>query len=66
MNIPFSELEMMPTRDRKAYIMMHNNAVKKEKEEYDRMSGDGRDNMSDDTLGAFTDLSQSTLTRKGG
>lgn len=57
--IPFRELEHMPTRDRKAYIHMHNKAVNKEKEEYERMSNGGSTSTSsDDMLNMFTDMSQ--------
>ena len=60
-NIPFRELEHMPTRDRKAYIHMHNKAVKKENDEYERLSkGGGKESAasSDDMLNMFTDMSQ--------
>lgn len=62
-NIPFRELEHMPTRDRKAYIQMHNKAVKKENDEYERLSkgGNGTQSTSEDMLDVFTDMSQKNM-----
>lgn len=59
-NIPFEELERMPTRDRKAYISLHNKAVQKENEEYEKMSsGGGGKTLTDEaTINSFTDQSQ--------
>lgn len=60
-NIPFRELEHMPTRDRKAYIHMHNKAIKKENDEYERISkGKGKESSasSDDMLNMFAEMSQ--------
>lgn len=65
MNIPFTELEKMPTRDRKAYIQMHNNAIKREKEEYDRLANEKGNKGNNFSINSFTDQSQQEMTRRG-
>ena len=65
MNIPFTELEKMPTRDRKAYIQMHNNAIKREKEEYDRLANEKENKGNNFSINSFTDQSQQEMTRRG-
>ena len=65
--IPFSELEKMPIRDRKAYIMLHNKAVEKEKEEYEKLSrGNKGGTIEGEAINEYTDRSQSEASRKAG
>ena len=57
--IPFSELYSMPIRDRKYYIMRHNQTVEEENLEYQRRSGKGESKT--EAIEKYTNLEQSNL-----
>lgn len=56
--IPFETLEKMPIRDRKIYIIKHNLATEKEKQELDRMSNGGGDVIDGSMIDSYTDVEQ--------
>ena len=53
--IPFDILDKMPTRDRKYYIMKHNNEMEKQK------SGNNNGTHTTDAIEMYTDLHQSNM-----
>lgn len=53
--ISFEVLNKMPVRDRKYYIMKHNEEVKRQNEEYNRMSKGTKTTYD---INQFTDMSQ--------
>ena len=57
--IPFDELLKMPVRDRKFYILKHNEAAQEEKEEYESRQKGGP--TKTEAIDAFTDIDQSNL-----
>lgn len=58
--IPFSELNRMPIRDRKYYIMRHNESVEAENEEY-RARQNGGNSSKTNAIDRYTDVDQSNL-----
>jgi hypothetical protein len=60
--IPFDELLKMPVRDRKFYILKHNEAVDAEKEEYENRQKGGV--AKTEAIDAFTDVDQSNLKNR--
>ncbi len=57
--IPFDELLRMPTRDRKFYILKHNEAVEEERREYENMQKGG--STRTEAIDAYTDIDQKNL-----
>ena len=57
--IPFDELEKMPIRDRKFYILRHNEAVEAERKEYEEKQNGG--STRTEAIDAFTDIDQQNL-----
>ena len=57
--IPFEDLLRMPTRDRKYYILKHNEAADAERREYEeRQNGSS---TRTEAIDAFTDIDQQNL-----
>lgn len=54
--IPFDTLQKMPTKDRKFYILKHNEYTEREKERYD--GNNNSSNISGEMINAFTDVDQ--------
>ena len=52
--IPFDELMRMPVRDRKFYILKHNEVVDAEKEEYES----SKNGSKTEAIDKFTDIDQ--------
>ena len=57
--IPFDELMKMPTRDRKFYILKHNEAAEAERREYENMQKGG--STKTEAIDAYTDIDQQNL-----
>ena len=57
--IPFDELLKMPVRDRKFYILKHNEAETEAREEYESRQKGG--STKTEAIDAFTDIDQSNL-----
>lgn len=57
--IPFDELMKMPVRDRKFYILKHNEATDAEREEYENRQKGG--STKTEAIDAFTDIDQQNL-----
>ena len=57
--IPFEELLRMPTRDRKFYILKHNEAADAERQEYENMQKGN--STRTEAIDAFTDIDQQNL-----
>jgi len=57
--IPFEELMKMPTRDRKFYILRHNEAANAEREEYENAQKGGT--TKTEAIDAYTDIDQQNL-----
>jgi hypothetical protein len=57
--IPFDELMKMPTRDRKFYILKHNEAMDAERQEYENMKNGGT--TKTEAIDAYTDIDQQNL-----
>jgi hypothetical protein len=57
--IPFDELMKMPTRDRKFYILKHNEAAEEERREYEEKKNGGT--AKTEAIDAFTDIDQQNL-----
>ena len=57
--IPFDELLKMPVRDRKFFILKHNEAAQEEREEYESRQKGG--STKTEAIDAFTDIDQSNL-----
>ena len=57
--IPFDELLKMPVRDRKFFILKHNEAAQEEKEEYESRQKGG--STKTEAIDAFTDIDQQNL-----
>ena len=57
--IPFEELLRMPTRDRKFYIIKHNEAADAERREYEERQKGG--STRTEAIDAFTDIDQQNL-----
>ena len=58
--IPFDELLKMPTRDRKFYIMKHNNFVDDERAQYEEMQNGGGQTKTE-AIDAYTFMDQQNL-----
>ena len=58
-NIPFEELLRMPTRDRKYYILKHNEAAIAEQQEYENMQK-GTSSKTE-AIDRYTDIDQANL-----
>lgn len=58
MKIPFEELKMMPTKDRKYYIQKHNSEVEAENAEYYKREHGGNTSTMIDK---YTDMEQQNL-----
>ena len=57
--IPFDELLKMPVRDRKFYILKHNEVETEAREEYENRQKGG--STKTEAIDAFTDIDQSNL-----
>jgi hypothetical protein len=57
--IPLDELMRMPTRDRKYYILKHNEAMDAEKQEYENMKKGGA--IKTEAIDAYTDIDQQNI-----
>lgn len=57
--IPFDELMRMPTRDRKFYILKHNEAAEEERREIEEKKNGGT--AKTEAIDAFTDIDQQNL-----
>ena len=57
--IPFDELLKMPVRDRKFFILKHNEAAQEEREEYESRQKGG--STKTEAIDAFTDIDQQNL-----
>ena len=57
--IPFDELLKMPVRDRKFYILKHNQDAEEERKEYEERQKGG--STKTEAIDAFTDIDQSNL-----
>jgi len=57
--IPFDELLRMPIRDRKFYILKHNEATDAEMKEYENMQKGG--STKTESIDAYTDIDQQNL-----
>ena len=57
--MPFDELLNMPTRDRKFYILKHNEAAEAERKEYEDMQKGGT--AKTEAIDAYTDIDQQNL-----
>ena len=57
--IPFDELMRMPTRDRKFYILKHNEAAEEERREKEKKKNGGT--AKTEAIDAFTDIDQQNL-----
>jgi len=57
--IPFDELMKMPTRDRKFYILKHNEAAEAERREIEEKKNGGT--AKTEAIDAFTDIDQQNL-----
>lgn len=57
--IPFEELLKMPVRDRKYYILKHNEAADEEKREYEERQKGAT--TKTEAIDAFTDIDQQNL-----
>ena len=57
--MPFDELLKMPTRDRKFYILKHNEAAESERKEYEDMQKGGT--AKTEAIDAYTDIDQQNL-----
>lgn len=57
--IPFEELLKMPIRDRKFYILKHNEAMDAERQEYENMQKGGT--TKTEAIDAYTDIDQQNL-----
>jgi len=57
--IPFDELLKMPTRDRKFYILKHNEATDAERQEYENLQKGG--STKTEAIDAYTDIDQQNL-----
>lgn len=57
--IPFDELMRMPTRDRKFYILKHNEAVENENKEYEEMQN-GKSTRTE-AIDRYTDIDQQNV-----
>jgi hypothetical protein len=57
--IPLAELEKMPIRDRKFYILKHNEAAEAERKEYEERKNGG--STKTEAIDAFTDIDQQNL-----
>ena len=57
--IPFDQLNKMPTRDRKYYIMKHNNEMEKQN------GSDSSKSHTTDAIETFTELHQNNMKNLG-
>jgi len=57
--IPFEELMKMPTRDRRFYILKHNQVTEEEEQEYENAKNGG--SSKTESIDAFTDIDQQNL-----
>ena len=57
--IPFDELLRMPVRDRKFYILKHNEDIENERREYEERQKGG--STKTEAIDAFTDIDQQNL-----
>jgi hypothetical protein len=57
--IPFDELLRMPVRDRKFYILKHNEAAEAERQEYENAQKGS--STRTEAIDAFTDIDQQNL-----
>jgi len=57
--IPLEALERMPVRDRKYYILKHNEATDAERQEYENARNGG--STRTEAIDAFTDIDQQNL-----